>query len=250
MAEQAYDKIEKPYAVPYYYLRGANGPGPARTLDEQQGAYDIAHHMRTSDGVTAEASGWTYDAGYNRWGIAATPVATKDITITMPAEIPTGTKVQFRVEAPVFTAGSLLLRYNGSTIKTWAVTDLHDGLLKYNYTTLAAVTTLVLRVPASAAVAVQVKSVSVRVGVQAVPDWLEANGGALDEPAIVPDVVGEANTDAETAIEGEGLVYAEGTAVNDDVVAVDDVISQDPVAGEEARLGSTVTVVLSLGPEE
>ncbi len=64
----------------------------------------------------------------------------------------------------------------------------------------------------------------------------------------VPDVVGQTEADATTAIEGLGLVANVTTADDPDVTA-GNVISQDPVGGTDVTPGSTVNLVVSLGPE-
>jgi beta-lactam-binding protein with PASTA domain/uncharacterized protein YhjY with autotransporter beta-barrel domain len=67
------------------------------------------------------------------------------------------------------------------------------------------------------------------------------------EPVEVPDVVGQAQDDATTAIEGAGFV-ANVTGANDPDVPEGTVIGQDPAGGASAPPGSTVTLVVSLGP--
>ena len=63
----------------------------------------------------------------------------------------------------------------------------------------------------------------------------------------VPDVVGDDEATAVGAIEALGLV-ANVTHAYDPVVLVDIVISQDPAGGASVPAGSTVDVVVSLGP--
>jgi beta-lactam-binding protein with PASTA domain len=64
--------------------------------------------------------------------------------------------------------------------------------------------------------------------------------------AEVPDVVGEAEEAAITAIEGAGFEASVLTA-HSDSVAAGDVISQTPAGGAEALEGSVVTIRVSLG---
>lgn len=64
--------------------------------------------------------------------------------------------------------------------------------------------------------------------------------------ATVPDVVGLAEAAAILSIEGDGFVAASQYAY-DGVVASGDVISQDPAGGATAALGSTVTIIVSIG---
>jgi beta-lactam-binding protein with PASTA domain len=64
----------------------------------------------------------------------------------------------------------------------------------------------------------------------------------------VPDVVGQTEAEAISAITGVGL--AEGTSQeSSDTVAVGIVISQDPAATTMVDSGSTVTIVVSTGPD-
>ncbi len=68
------------------------------------------------------------------------------------------------------------------------------------------------------------------------------------EKVPVPDVVGMTETDAKAAIEGAGLVFAR-TEAESDTVAIGNVISQNPdSAGGDVDKGTTVTVVVSIGP--
>jgi beta-lactam-binding protein with PASTA domain len=88
-----------------------------------------------------------------------------------------------------------------------------------------------------------------------------ADGGTVDigtdvdfvvslgpEPVLVPDVVGETQEDAETALEADSFVphvveqYSES-------VAEGLVILQSPIAGAASTEGATVTIYVSLGPQ-
>jgi beta-lactam-binding protein with PASTA domain len=62
----------------------------------------------------------------------------------------------------------------------------------------------------------------------------------------VPDVVGQTEADATSAITGAGLVAASSEAA-DDTVPAGSVVSQDPAAGTEVDTGSTVNIVVSTG---
>jgi beta-lactam-binding protein with PASTA domain len=64
----------------------------------------------------------------------------------------------------------------------------------------------------------------------------------------VPDVVGQAEADANTAITDAGLVAARSEAA-DDTVPAGNVISQDPAAGTMVDAGATVNIVVSTGPD-
>ncbi|NYI58673.1 serine/threonine-protein kinase [Cellulomonas soli] len=64
----------------------------------------------------------------------------------------------------------------------------------------------------------------------------------------VPDVVGMAEADAVTALEDAGLLTKRTTAASTEVAA-GNVISTDPPAAAKAEKGSTVTYVVSAGPD-
>ena len=66
----------------------------------------------------------------------------------------------------------------------------------------------------------------------------------------VPDVTGLTQGAAETALVAAGLVLGDVTTANSCTVDEDLVISQDPAAGEDVDAGSTVDLVISLGPLE
>ncbi|MBQ9022276.1 MAG: PASTA domain-containing protein [Eggerthellaceae bacterium] len=65
--------------------------------------------------------------------------------------------------------------------------------------------------------------------------------------AEVPNVVGKSRDDAKTDIEKAGFAF-DDTVVHHDTVAEGMVISQSINAGEKARVGTTITVKVSLGP--
>jgi hypothetical protein len=66
--------------------------------------------------------------------------------------------------------------------------------------------------------------------------------------AIVPDVVGLPQADAEADIIAASLVVGNVTMVSSDTVPAGDVISQDPLSGTSVAWGSAVDLVVSLGP--
>jgi hypothetical protein len=74
--------------------------------------------------------------------------------------------------------------------------------------------------------------------------------GAGTAPVLVevPDVVGETQAAGTTTLEGEGFVVSVSTAFSASVAA-GLIISQDPEGGEFAASGSTVAIVVSLGPQ-
>ena len=65
---------------------------------------------------------------------------------------------------------------------------------------------------------------------------------------FVPDVVGMSQADASTAIEANDLVVGDITTECSDAVDAGRVISTDPVADTEVMRGSSVDMVVSLGP--
>jgi hypothetical protein len=71
--------------------------------------------------------------------------------------------------------------------------------------------------------------------------------GATAPTVTVPDVVGQASADAETAVTDAGLTF---TAVEEisATVPLGDVISQDPLGGVQVPSGSDVTLTVSTGP--
>ncbi len=68
-------------------------------------------------------------------------------------------------------------------------------------------------------------------------------------PVLVPDVVGLAQADAESAITGAGLIVGTITTQYSDTVPEGHVISQDPAAGTSVASGSSVDLAVSLGPD-
>ncbi len=64
----------------------------------------------------------------------------------------------------------------------------------------------------------------------------------------VPDVVGQTQTNAQTAITGANLTVGTITTENSAIVPVDHVISQDPAAGTSIAEGAAVNLLVSLGP--
>lgn len=64
----------------------------------------------------------------------------------------------------------------------------------------------------------------------------------------VPSVVGKSQSSAKRTLESAGFKVEVDTDYSDDVDK-DDVISQDPEGGEKVAKGSTVTIVVSEGPE-
>ena len=64
----------------------------------------------------------------------------------------------------------------------------------------------------------------------------------------VPNVVGLTQTAAQTAITTAGLTVGNVTKANSATVAIGHVISQTPAAGSNVAAGSTVALVVSLGP--
>jgi hypothetical protein len=63
----------------------------------------------------------------------------------------------------------------------------------------------------------------------------------------VPDVVGDAQAVGTATLEGVGFVVS-STSSYDAVVPAGDIISQNPTAGSFASPGSTVDIVVSIGP--
>jgi beta-lactam-binding protein with PASTA domain len=66
-------------------------------------------------------------------------------------------------------------------------------------------------------------------------------------PVVVPNVVGDTQAAATTAITGAGLVLGTVTTQSSSAVASGDVISESPVAGTSVSTGSAVNLVVSTG---
>ena len=67
-------------------------------------------------------------------------------------------------------------------------------------------------------------------------------------PVAVPNVVGQTQAAAATAITGAGLMVGTVTTASSSTVASGKVISESPVAGTLATMGSAVNLVVSTGP--
>src|ERR1044071_2945643 len=63
----------------------------------------------------------------------------------------------------------------------------------------------------------------------------------------VPDVVGDSEASATTALQSAGFTVRV-VRVSSETVPVGDVVSQSPAAGEDAPEGSQVTIRISRGP--
>ena len=69
------------------------------------------------------------------------------------------------------------------------------------------------------------------------------------EPRVVPDLTGTLLAVATTALEAETLLIAVGPEEFSATIPVGHVISQSPIAGTVVEFGTTVTVILSKGPD-
>ena len=67
-------------------------------------------------------------------------------------------------------------------------------------------------------------------------------------PVNVPDLVGDSTDSAQNQLDKFNLEYAESGEEYDNKVPAGSIISQDPTAGTSVPQGSTVSVVVSLGP--
>lgn len=84
--------------------------------------------------------------------------------------------------------------------------------------------------------------------VASMTDLIVALAPTTPSDVAVPDVVGQPEADASSAITGAGLVVA-STQAPDDAVPADSVVSQDPAAATMVAPGSTVNIVVSTGPD-
>lgn len=83
--------------------------------------------------------------------------------------------------------------------------------------------------------------------VASMTDLIAALAPGGDEVAV-PDVVGQTEADATSAITGAGLAAGTSEAA-DETVPAGSVISQDPAADTTVAVGSTVNIVVSTGPD-
>jgi uncharacterized repeat protein (TIGR03803 family) len=81
--------------------------------------------------------------------------------------------------------------------------------------------------------------------------WMSAcGGGGSSTPGVinVPDVVGQTQAAAATAISGAGLIVGTVTTESSNTVASGSVISQSPASGTGVASGSAVNLIVSSGP--
>ena len=71
---------------------------------------------------------------------------------------------------------------------------------------------------------------------------------SLGPSSTVPNVVNQTQSDAGTAINAAGLVEGTVTTAHSDMIDAGNVISQNPAAGSTVAQGSSVDLVISLGP--
>jgi beta-lactam-binding protein with PASTA domain len=84
--------------------------------------------------------------------------------------------------------------------------------------------------------------------VDSMTDLIAALAPPPPTDVAVPDVVGQTEADATSAITGVGLV-AGASQAPDDTVPAGSVVSQNPAAGDMVPTGSTVDIVVSTGPD-
>src|ERR1700761_1134090 len=77
---------------------------------------------------------------------------------------------------------------------------------------------------------------------------VSSGGGAGASPLVVPNVVAQAEADANTIIAAAGLKVGNGTFQTTTEVAPGAVISQSPVAGTPTTSGSAVDLVINGNP--
>ncbi|MCX5633430.1 MAG: M6 family metalloprotease domain-containing protein [Phycisphaerae bacterium] len=80
-------------------------------------------------------------------------------------------------------------------------------------------------------------------------DNVQITGTAIPSTTTVPDVVGQTQAAAATAITGAGLVVGTVTQAYSDTVAAGLVISQYPAGETIVLIGSAVDIIISLGPQ-
>ncbi|MFZ1411673.1 MAG: Stk1 family PASTA domain-containing Ser/Thr kinase [Micropruina sp.] len=79
---------------------------------------------------------------------------------------------------------------------------------------------------------------------------LVLNPGALTREVAVPSVSELQQITAEEKIRADGLVPVVKTVVGPDDTTVGRVTKQDPVAGQQVKVGSTVTIQVNIGPKK
>jgi len=92
---------------------------------------------------------------------------------------------------------------------------------------------------------------SARMSVACLVLWLSACGGSGSSTpgsVSVPDVVGQTQAAASSAITGAGLVVGTVTMESSSTVAAGKVISQSPAGGTSVASGSAVNLIVSSGP--
>jgi M6 family metalloprotease-like protein len=80
-------------------------------------------------------------------------------------------------------------------------------------------------------------------------DNVQITGTAIPSTTTVPNVVGQTQAAAATAITGAGLVVGTVTQTYSDIVAAGLVISQEPAGETIVPIGSAVDITISLGPQ-
>ncbi len=80
-------------------------------------------------------------------------------------------------------------------------------------------------------------------------DNVQITGTAIPSTTTVPNVVGQTQAAAATAITGAGLVVGTVTQAYSDTVAAGFVISQEPAGETIVLIGSAVDITISLGPQ-
>ncbi len=77
-----------------------------------------------------------------------------------------------------------------------------------------------------------------------------STGPAPPKQVSVPNVAGETQAAASTALTNAGLVLGTATTQSSSTVPAGDVISENPAAGTQVNAGSAVNVVISTGPAQ
>ncbi len=209
--------------------------------DDADGSTVVASYQLTVDAVTA----WNVVAGYadpadtNATNAAAYPVDlnaaapvvvfsnSSEVAVTVtPGDVAVAQGAQSGPQAP---ADFTITTPAGATVDAAL-----SGAAATSYTDVVVVGTDDIPMQATLTIA----------DLAALKASLEPAPGGV----AVPDVVGQTEADANSAITGAGLVAAK-TEAADDTVPEGDVVSQDPAGGTEVAEGSTVTIVVSTGPD-
>ena len=227
-----------------YAAPGVGLPLPA-------GTYEVAF---TGGTVESAASGWSAAAGTAQTVVSGYGVDPDTATV-YPIDITPIDQGMAKVTVWNATSGAVMISVNGEpAVSVDPGMGLGTQAVAADSTTTIDIDGVLVEVvsPADSYMdffAVN-DGVTPRIAVSTVASMatLRTDLGLDADEVAVPDVVGQTEADASAAITGAGLVAGASQAA-DETVPVGNVISQDPVAGTMVATGSTVSIVVSSGPD-